>query len=224
MGVSSPIVPGGRSSPGQPQEENIRPALLVLWGLLIVDLLILIMELANRASGLFLPFILLEAEGNLPGWLTATQFAVAGILAGGLAWMTAARTRMAWVVLAAAFAFLSLTDGTDLHNRISDYVGKVGLVALLLPFGLLTLIALVRVAGDIRRRVPHALALLIAGLACVAASLIVDGLIVDLTQPGSVLFGVALIVEEILELVAATLLVGATLLTVCASGHFVVLR
>lgn len=86
MGVSSPILPRGQKGvipPGQAQKENVRPALLVLWGLLSVDLLILVMELANRASGLFLPFLLLEAEGNLPGWLTTTQFAAAGISSPG---------------------------------------------------------------------------------------------------------------------------------------------
>jgi hypothetical protein len=51
----------------------VRPALLAIGALLSLDALMLVLELMNRASGVYAPLLLLQEEANVPTWAGVAQ-------------------------------------------------------------------------------------------------------------------------------------------------------
>lgn len=200
---------------------DVRPAVVALIVLLTVDVLVLLLELANRASGYFFPLLLLEAEGNVPTWVLTVQLYTAGLGALVLGWSTRGTGRLAWWVIALSFAFLSLDDATGLHERISENLGAgagSGIWAVVyLPPALLALVAFLYAARDLMLRFPPARLLLLAGVGLGFLTVVLDAVFLAGADTSLSLTQVGIVSEEIIELFAASLFVGAVLTAVNAS-------
>lgn len=199
-----------------------RPALLAFGALLGLDALMLALELVNRASGVYAPLLLLQEESNVPTWAGAAQMLGAGVCAFLLGVLSTARTRRAWCLVAAGLALLSMDDATRFHERAAEYVDYYPVEPLFYGiFVVLVLVGLYVVRTDLRRRSVTAGPLVLAGLTTLAAAVFLDAVVGFALEDRLELASAVRIVEEMLELVGTTFVLGALLLALVTSVRLV---
>lgn len=203
------------------RQREMRVPLLLLCALVFADFALLGIEAANRASGLYLPALLLEAEANIPTWFSVVQLFSVGVLAAVLAGTTTGRLRLAWAVIALGFMALSLDDGAALHERIDEALAREGSPAVwpvifFVP-GVVVLYALWTSLDDVRRRFPPARTLLIAGVGLLALAVVVDTFLPAVLSPDTPEIRTGASIEELLEMLGASLMIGAFLSALWAS-------
>jgi len=187
---------------------SARQALLVL---VAVDAAVVALHLLNEATGLDKRLFDLDMEQNLPTWVSSMQLFSVALCGSLLGHLEAGRARLAWLIFASVFLFLSLDEHALLHeelvDRVSDSSGDAWFWPLFyIPLAVAVLAALAVVGAEIRAHA-RALAGLVVGLAFLGGSLVLDGAATQWVHI-SWLFATGVVLEEALELGGSALLVA----------------
>lgn len=90
----------------------------------------------------------LGAEISIPSWFTTTLLSVVGAVCVGVAAVSQAAERRRWFVLAVIFVYLSVDEGSSLHEAIGEQVSTMldirsgpFFFAWVIPFGVVLLLA-----------------------------------------------------------------------------------
>jgi hypothetical protein len=169
----------------------------------------------------YAPLLLLQ-EANVPTWAGVAQMLGAGVCAFLLGALSSERTRTAWWLVAAGLTLLSMDDATSLHERAAEYFDPYALEPLFYgPFVVLLLAGLYLVRADLRRRSVTAGPFVLAGLTMLAAAVLLDAAAGFTLEDRLELASALRIVEEMLELVGTTIVLGAFLLAFVTSVRLV---
>lgn len=204
--------PEAVDGPARPVRAVVPSARLVLLALVVVDAAVVALHLLNGATGLDKRLFDLDMEQNLPTWVSSVQLFCVGLCGALAGRLEAGRARLAWIIFAGVFLFLSLDEGALLHeelvDRVSDSSGDAWFWPLLYtPLAVAVLAALAVVGAQIRADA-RALAGLVGGLLLLGGSLVLDSAATQWVQI-SWLFAVGVVLEEALELGGSALLVAA---------------
>lgn len=208
--------------------KRLARALLLLTGL-VMTVFVIVFTL-NRATSLPLKdlktFVDIGGEANLPTWWNAsllfTVFLAALVAAFLPATAAEGRSRHrarrgAWLVVAAAGAYLSLDETTALHERLARPVVSSGLdlptYAWLLPGVVLAAVGCLLLFRASRRLPPPIARRLGLALACYLGGAVgmefVNGLLSDRWLDLPLVFAAGTTLEETLEMVACVLAITA---------------
>lgn len=194
------------------ESEAVR---LFAW-LAAADAAVVVLHLTNRLSGVEKRLFDLGLEQNVPTWLGTVQFLGVALCAAFLARESAGRLKLAFVVVAASFAFFSLDELALIKDELVQNIAHSQFddvwywPALYAPIGGIAVVALLAVAGEVRRRLGSVLPLA-AGLALLVAAPLLDGAAEASTS--QLVFEVEVVVEEWFEL-TGTAILTATFLAV----------
>lgn len=190
-----------------------RPALRVLALIVAADAVVVALHVASELGGYYAELFNLDAEQNLPTWLSSIQFfgvAICGVLAG----LASAGRRAAWWFLAVVFAFFSVDEVALVHEklaeRLEDVTSLPKLPLIYSPLLLGCALAVVAVLPEVRARVATPVPLL-AGFFLLGASLFLDA--ADVQALDVPRFRPMIVLEEACELLGTGILI-ATLLAV----------
>jgi hypothetical protein len=196
-------------------QELPRPARELFVAVIVVDAAVIGLHLVSELSGAYAQIFNLDAEQNLPTWLSSLQFAM--VAAGAfLAGRTAAgSTRLAWWVLSGVFLFLSADETATVHEKLAAHVDLPvpKLPVIFSPLLIATAISLPFVSRDVRRALGTAGPLL-AAFALLGLSLFLDA--ADVQALDTSRFRPLIVIEEASELV------GTALVATLAVATFVV--
>jgi hypothetical protein len=201
---------------GSTLPARARPALRVLALIVAADAVVVALHVASELGGYYAQLFNLDAEQNLPTWLSSVQFfgvAICGVLAG----LASAGRRAAWWFLAAVFAFFSVDEVALVHEklaeRLEDVTSLPKLPLIYSPLLLGCVVAVVAVLPEVRSRVATPVPLL-AGFFLLAVSLFLDA--ADVQALDVPRFRPMIVLEEAAELLGTGILI-ATLLAVFLS-------
>jgi hypothetical protein len=220
-----------RLSPARPRTlGRLRvtdPVLRALGALVVIDLVVLALHVANKLSGLYLPIIDLDKEQNLPTWLSSTQFVAVALGAGLLSREVTGRLRLAARVMVAVFLFLSLDESALIHEEMVQQVTRSGTAdlwfwpVLYSPVAAGCVFAFLTLARETRDTLGSSLPLL-AGFGLLAGAMLLDGASAavkhldlvyaaeHIVEEGAELLGGALLAAVMLALYVARTRSGAT--------------
>jgi xanthine/uracil permease len=208
--------------------RKLAVALLLVTGLIMVAFLVVFT--LNRATSLHLKdlktLVDIGGEANLPTWWNASLLFTVCVTALIAAFLppTAAESRAghrarrgAWLVVAAAGAYLSLDETAGLHERLAKPVRSSGIdlptYAWLLPGVALAAVGCLVLVKAARRLPPRIARRLGVALGCYFAGAIgmeaVNGLFSDRWLDLPLLFAAGTTLEESLEMVACILAITA---------------
>jgi hypothetical protein len=186
-----------------------RAAGVVLAALLAGCLLLVVLHLANEALGYTFIFDL-DRERNLPTWLSTALFALVAGVCGVAASFLRPSHIVAWSVMGALFAFVSLDEQSGVHEHLTARAGggdgEPLWLLLYVPLGLAGLAAARSAAGDLRRWLGSARVLAVA-LGCFALAALAEAVGGGIDRD-STLWTAEVIVEEVAELLAASVLLA----------------
>lgn len=192
------------------------PARELLLGVVVVDAVVVGLHIASELSGSYGAIFNLDAEQNLPTWLSSLQFgmvAAGALLAGRCA---AGAHRVAWWVLSGVFLFLSADETATIHEKLAAHVDLPvpKLPVLFSPLIIAAAISFIFVSRDVRGALGSA-AGLVAGFALLALSLLLDAADVQALDVSR--FRPLIVLEEASELT------GTALIATLAVATFLVL-
>lgn len=158
-----------------------------------------------------------DREGNVPTWFSSAVLGLAALLAVGVAADSPGRWRRHWRVLAAALAYLSVDELTEIHEQaITPLRQAFGLdgalffawVVVALPLVVVFALAYLRFLVALPR--PTRSGLLVAGALYVGGAAgveMVGSLVYSTVGLDTMLYVLVTTVEELLEMAGAVLLV-----------------
>lgn len=166
----------------------------------------------------------LSYEGNLPTWYSSSLLLACAITLGVIAPSASPRQRRYWSLLAAVFGYLSIDEAVGLHEQLNElvhlggplYFGWIlpaGIAVLLL--GLAYLRFLWQLPAETRRR------FVLAGVLYVGGALVMEiplGLWTEAHGDAGLGYSLIDFVEELLEMIGATLFLLALLRHAAAHG------
>lgn len=208
-------------APGRLRREGIlgdlpRAAWTVLGLVLLADLGLVALFVANELAGLNTELLDLDREANLPAWLGSLQFAGVAVCAA-LAGLTGPRSRqLAWWLLAAVFVFLSADELATLHEKAAAHVesfwpdGIPKTPVLYSPLIVASLAAVVVIAPEVRRLL-GTIRPLVAGFALLAVALTIDAADVQALDVSSPRLRPLIVLEEVTELFGTAILIATAL-------------
>lgn len=168
-----------------------------------------------------LAFLDLGQEQSVGTWVTSVLHLASGLLSGAaavLAHRAGSRWARNWWLLAVAFAFMSMDEVAALHDRtlgpLRELLGTGGVLyyAWVIPAFLVGAVFLAVQVGFLRHLgSPTGRDLVLAGVVFVTGAgglEMAEGLLASQDQQGSAVFGVLILIEELMEL-------GAIMWVVC---------
>lgn len=156
------------------------------------------------------PFLSLSYESNLPTWYAASLLLSCAILLGVIAGDAGAHLRRHWWALAILFAYISLDESAELHERLGGLIGTGGVLyfdwvipaaVIVMAIGLAYVPFLRRLPAAARRH------FVIAGAIYVGGALIMElplGWWTERAGPDNLTYALIDWVEETLELTGIT--------------------
>jgi len=195
--------------------EGAAPAVRTVALILAVDAAVILLHGLNSLTGAEQRLFDLDLEQNLPTWVSSIQFFGVALCAILLSRQAAGMQQIAWRVFAGIFLFFSLDELALLHEELVDRIAtspggdSAFWPVFYVPLGLVALLSLAVVVGDVRRS-GGSVALVVAGLALLGGALVLDAVATTFVDK-PFLFELELVFEEAFELVGTAVLIGVLL-------------